>query len=244
MTVRENPRHRLFLCAARALAAGLILAGLAACGAASQDAAATLSARTLGALITEMAALEPSPSPTAKSLPGGAPTATIGPSPSPATPSAIATVELASPTPRIVRATFPGPTPTLDSTSLLTRTLADRCNAAFFVGYVPPVLAHSEVKAGEAFDLTWVVRNTGTCTWYPGYLLYWHSGARFEGPDYINFPEIVPPNHNLFLTLHLVAPDAPGTYYSRWYMRDPELTQFGIGPEYGDPLMIWITAVA
>jgi hypothetical protein len=237
MIFRKTDRHTFLL---RVSAAGAILTGLAACGISAPGASSTHAAQTLGGLITEMAAQDPSPSPTAKALPENALTATIGPTPSPATPSSIPTVELSSPTPRILRATYSGPTPTIDGTSLLTRTLAPRCSAAFFVGYAPPV---SEVKVGESFVLTWVVRNMGTCTWYPGYMLYWHSGAHFEGPDYVNFPEIVPPNHNMFLSLMLVAPNQTGSYYSRWYMRDPYFEQFGIGPEYSDPLMIRITAV-
>jgi hypothetical protein len=238
----RSGNFRRFSPAIRLLAAGGFLAA-AACGAISPGAESTHSAQTLGAMITEMAAQAPSSSPTSYAPPADLPTATTGPTPSPVTPSAIPTVELSSPTPRILRATFSGSTPTVDGTSLLTRTLTNRCSAAFFVGYVPPVLENSEVKAGSTFVLTWVLRNVGTCTWYPGYMLYWHSGAHFEGPDYIDFPEIVPPNKNMFLTLTLVAPSEPGKYYSRWYMRDPEFNQFGIGTEYSDPLMIRIVAV-
>jgi hypothetical protein len=235
---------RTFACAFRLLAAGGVLSCLAAaCGSGDTDNQATLSARSVAAMITEMAASTPSPSPTANTLPEDAPTATTGPVLTPVTPTAIATVELASPTPKVVRATFSGPTPTFDGTSLLTRTLASRCSAAFFVGDVAPIFENTEVKADSTFVKTWVVRNVGTCTWYPGYLLYWHSGARMEGPDYINFPEIVPPNRNMFLTLTLVAPREPGKYYSRWYMRDPEMNQFGIGANFDEPLMIRIIAV-
>jgi hypothetical protein len=227
----------------RRLAAGGLSVLLCAACAAAPGAEATRSARSVAALITEMAARAPSPTPTSYA-PADAPTATIGPTPSPVTPTAIPTVELASPTPKVVRATFSGPTPTTDAASLLTRTLTGRCSAAFFVGYAPPVFLDSEVKVESSFVVTWVIRNVGTCTWYPGYFLHWHSGAHFEGPDYIDFPEIVPPNQNLLLSLTLTAPREPGKYYSRWYLRDPEMAQFGIGENFDQPLMIRITAVA
>lgn len=239
---KKNGSHPISI-AVRLSAAGISAVFAAAC-AAAPGGEATHSAQTVGALITEMAAQAPSPSPTSYAPPADLPTATTGPTPSPVTPTDIPTVELASPTPKFVRATFSGPTPTVDPASLLTRTLSSRCSAAFFVGYAPPTFENTQVKVNSPFELTWVVRNVGTCTWYPGYMLYWHSGAHFEGPDYINFREIVPPNQNLLITLQLVAPSEPGRYYSRWYMRDPEFTQFGIGENYSDPLMIRIVAVA
>jgi len=243
------PRHVLLILRAarsiRRLAATGILAVLAAsCAALAPGASATHSAQTLGVLITQMAAQKeaaPSPSPTSYAPPADAPTASTGPT---VTPTVIATVLFITPSPRFRRATYSGSTPTTNGTSLLTRTLASRCNAAFFVGDVAPIFENSEVKAGATFVKTWVVRNVGTCTWYPSYMLYWHSGAHMEGPDYIDILEIIPPNKNLFVSLTLVAPQEPGKYYSRWYFRDPEFTQFGIGPNYSDPLMVRITVVA
>jgi hypothetical protein len=235
--------------AIRLLAAAGVLAGIiTACSAAGGPSAETTrSAQTLAMMITELARQQPSPSPTSLALPEDAPIATSGPTattgPS-VTPTAIATVEFATNTPRVRRATYSGSTPTTNATSLLTRTLTGRCNAAYFVGDAAPIFENTEVKAGSTFVKTWVIRNVGTCTWYPSYLLYWHSGARMESPAYIDFPEVVAPNNNLFLSVTLVAPDDPGKYYQRWYIRDPNYTQFGIGPGYDEPLMVRIVAVA
>ncbi|MGB7539440.1 MAG: NBR1-Ig-like domain-containing protein [Anaerolineales bacterium] len=220
-----------------------VLAGIAtACAAADNSGAeATHSAQTIARMITDVAFQKTSaPSPTAYAQPGSAATATTGPT---LTPAEIATVELSTPVPGLGRSTYSGSTPTTDGTSLLTRTLNPRCNAAFFVGDVAPILENSEVKAGATFVKTWVIRNTGTCTWYPSYFIYWHSGARMEAPAYVDFPEVVPPNQNLFLSVTLVAPEEPGKYYQRWYIRDPEYVQFGIGPNFTDPLMVRIVAV-
>jgi hypothetical protein len=229
----------------------LVIAGtfawvLSSCSSPATDtlsAASTHSAQTLAMLITQMGApttagVTASPSP--RAVASVTPTRSAVPSGSP---SVIPTVALTSPTRHPQRATYPGPTPTVNPTSLLTATLTTRCNAAYFVGDVGPIFENSEVKIGSTFVKTWVIRNIGTCTWYPSYMLYWHSGARMEGPATIDFPEITPPNKNLFLTVTLVAPSKPGNYFQRWYIRDPEFNQFGIGPEFSDPLMVRINAV-
>jgi hypothetical protein len=195
-------------------------------------------------LITQMAvSTEPglTPSPTFYATPRAVPSKTAVPT---GTLGDIPTVQLSTPTRHPIRATYPGATPTTNGTSLLTQTLTDRCNAAFFVGSVPPILDDSEVKAGSTFVKTWVIRNAGTCTWFPSYFVYYYSGAHMEGPDYLDFPEIIPPNKNLFLSLTLVAPRQPGKFTGRWYLRDPDFNQFGIGPQYSDPLLVKITVVA
>jgi hypothetical protein len=233
----------------------LAMAGVAAWAASScasaapgSSAASTHSAQTLIQLMTQMVVQkEPvvTRSPTANAPRGVTPSATALPSNTPGgTISVIPTVALISPTSHPLRATYPGATPTTNATSLLTQTLTDRCNAAYFVGSVPPILDNSEVKAGATFVKTWVIRNAGTCTWYPSYFLFYYSGAHMEGPDIVDFPEIIPPNKNLFLSLTLVAPRQPGKYTGRWYLRDPDFHQFGIGPEYSDPLLVKITVIA
>ena len=252
MLIKINHRSSIFARSARPvgrtsniirfLAAAGVLAGiLAACSAASGSSAeATRAAQTVAMMITGLAMQQPSPTPTAFAMPEGAPSATTGPT---VTPTAVATVAFPTNTPAVRRSTYNGSTPTTDATSLLTRTITTRCNAAFFEGYAPPVYENSEVAAGSTFTLTWVIRNVGTCTWYPSYLLYWHSGARMECPAYFFLSEVIAPNQTLFLSVTLKAPDDPGKYYQRWYFRDPADAQFGIGPNYDQPLMVRIVAV-
>jgi hypothetical protein len=222
-----------------------VFAGIAtACAAADNSGAeATHAAQTIARMITDVAFQKtsvPSASPTAYALPGTAATATTGPTSGPTpTPTEIATVILRTPKPVQGRSTYSGSTPTTDGTSLLTRTLNPRCNAAFFVG----ATGNSGVAAGSAFTLTLIIRNVGTCTWYPSYLIYWHSGARMETPAYIFFPEVTAPNQTLFLTVNLEAPEDPKTYYQRWYFRDPYDTQFGVGPNFDEWLVVYIEVV-
>jgi hypothetical protein len=217
------------------------------CGSAApigSSAASTHSAQTLAMLVKQMGVTtEPglTPSLTSPTTPKITPTRTGVPS---GTLSVIPTVRLTFPTAHPLRATYPGVTPTTNGTLLLTATITDRCNAAYFEGSAPPIYDGSEVKAGSTFVKTWVLRNVGTCTWYPSYFLFYYSGAHMEGPDIVDFPEIIPPNNNLLLSLTLVAPRQTGNYTGRWYLRDPEFHQFGIGPEFSDPLLVKITVVA
>ena len=227
----------------RLAVAGGIAWAVSSCGSSAPGAssASTHSAQTLAMLVTQMAVTtEPNlaSSPTSQSTPKVVPSNTAVPT---GTLSVIPTVRLTSPTAHPLRATYPGSTPTTDGASLLTATITDRCNAAYFEGSVPPVL--DDIKAGSTFVYTWVIRNIGTCTWYPSYFLFYYSGAHMEGPDIKDFPEIIPPNKNLFLSLTLVAPRQTGKYTGRWYLKDPEFHQFGIGPEYSDPLLVKITVV-
>jgi hypothetical protein len=239
---RHPGRRGPALPAIRLTAAACALAfTAAACSAAAGPGAEnTRSAQTVAAMITELALQQPSPTPTALALPNEAPTATTGPT---VTPTAIATAAFPTNTPRYQRATYSGSTPTTDAASLLTRTITSRCNAPFFTGYAPPIYENSQVAAGSTFTLTWIIRNAGTCTWYPSYLIYWHSGARMDCPSYIFLPEVTAPNQLLFLQVTLTAPDVPGKYYQRWYFRDPADVQFGIGPDFDQPLMVRIEAV-
>jgi hypothetical protein len=227
--------------AARLLAALLMLAGIAtACGVADNSGVeATHAAQTIARMITDVAFQKtsaPSPSPTAYTAPENAATATTGPV---LTPTEIATVELSTADPRLGRSTYSGSTPTTDPVSLQTRTLTHHENAAYFVG----ATGNSAVAAGSDFTLTLIIRNVGSNTWYPSYLVYWHSGARMGAPAYIFLPEVTAPNQTLFLAMNLKAPENPKTYYQRWYFRDPHDTQFGIGPNGDEWLVVYIEVV-
>jgi hypothetical protein len=142
------------------------------------------------------------------------------------------------------------PTPTLDRTSLLTRTLVGKCIDAFYVGDVGPVYDNSEVKAGAQFTKTWEVRNIGQCTWNRHFKLAFYYGQHMNGPHFIYFPEIVPPNKSTLLSVTLTAPDSAGIHTGKWYMQDDAGKRFGVctnrnacGAADDAPLMVKIKVV-
>jgi hypothetical protein len=209
---------------------------------------ATVAARTMQGILTQISdqisqSETLAPSPTATDTPAPAITDT---------PTIIATVPLSAPTDTLPAGITPlqptptGPTPTTDPNSLLTRTLVGKCVAAFYVGDIGPIQDNSEVKAGAKFTKTWDIRNIGLCTWNRSYqLFFFGTGTQHMfGPDSVNFPEIVPPNKNTWLSVNLVAPDSLGVHTGTWYLKDDQGNRFGVGPNGDEPLIVRIRVVA
>ncbi len=230
---------------------GVLAALFAACApsATPVDPAATVAAKTMEVILTEISdqilqsqTHAPTPTPTDTATP------TIT-----STPTIIATVDLKVTTPSgsetspagitPIKSSPTGPTPTTDPNSLLTRTLVGKCNAAFFVGDVGPIQDNTEVKANTPFTKTWAVRNIGFCTWDRRFQLFYFSGQHMNGPDSIDFPEIVAPNQTFWLSVNLVAPKSTGTHIGRWYLRDADGDRFGVGPDGDEPLIVRIKVI-
>jgi hypothetical protein len=124
----------------------------------------------------------------------------------------------------------PTPTPTRTSvTPTPTPTPVYPCtdNAAFEADVTVP--DGTEFAPGAAFNKTWRLRNTGTCTWDTRYQLVYVGGARLSAPDAVNVPRVVPPDDTLDITVPMVAPNRMGTYRGYWQMRNPDCGNlFGI----------------
>jgi hypothetical protein len=226
---------------------GILVVFFSACSPKAQptESPATVAARTMQAVLTQISdQIEQSQT--------MAPTSTSSETQTPAitdTFTVIPTVPLNGPTGTQpggitpVRPTFAGPTPTTDPNSLLTRTIVGKCPAAFYVGDVGPIQDNTQVKAGTQFTKTWDVRNIGNCTWNRTYRLVFYTGKHMFGPNAVNFPEIVPPNKDIFLSVTLTAPDSPGVHVGQWYMEDDTGYRFGVGPYGNAPLIVRIKVV-
>lgn len=72
----------------------------------------------------------------------------------------------------------------------------------------------THVKAGQSFDITWNLLNTGTTTWTTDYVLRFFSGTNFTKPGKTryNLRSEVTPNTVGACTVDAVAPKTPGTY--------------------------------
>jgi hypothetical protein len=217
----------------------ILAASLAACAPSSTptDPPETVAAKTMEVILTEIAGqiqLTQSMAPS--------PTSTITP-----TPTIIPTVDLGAETPiGITPLSTPGPpTPTTNPDLLKTRTITGKCNAAFFVDDIT-YEDFAEVKANMPFTKTWAIRNIGFCTWNRSYQLRYYGGAGSQhmgGSNYVNFPEIVPPNDDTWLSVDLFAPKSAGVHFGRWYLYDAEGDRFGVGVDGYDPLIVKITVV-
>ena len=155
-------------------------------------------AATVLAQVTQAAALAP----TATDVP--APTATKQPS---ATPTRATTPTLA------VTATLPVGTlgsGTGDVAQWVSQTVPD----------------DTIFTPGETFTMTWQLKNAGTTTWSPLYLLRFFSGNRFGAPDEILLDQEVLPGQTVSITLPMNAPTVAGIYRSDWVMATESRSNF------------------
>jgi hypothetical protein len=93
-------------------------------------------------------------------------------------------------------------------------------NAAYVADVTVP--DGTQFDKGAAFDKTWRLRNTGTCTWTTGYQLVFVGGSQLGAPSAVAVPHEVPPDATVDITVRMVAPNAVGTYRSNWQMRNPD----------------------
>jgi len=75
---------------------------------------------------------------------------------------------------------------------------------------------------GAAFDKTWRLRNTGTCTWNTRYQLVFVGGSQLSAPGAVNMPHDVTPGSTVDINVRMVAPQANGRYRSDWQMQNPD----------------------
>jgi hypothetical protein len=228
---------------------GILAVFFAACSPAAHptDSPATVAAKTMEVILTQISDQLSQSETMAPSL---TPSNTLAPTITD-TPTIIPTVQLSSasstgtlpPGVTPIQPTPTGPTPTIDPNSLLTRTLMGKCPAAFFVGDVGPIQDGSEVKAGTKFTKTWDVRNIGMCTWNRSYRLFFYTGKHMYGPNAVDFPEIVPPNKDTFLSVTLTAPDSAGIHTGQWYLQDDKGIRFGVGTDGDEPLIVKIEVI-
>ncbi len=89
----------------------------------------------------------------------------------------------------------------------------------------PPVL-----QPGQAFTKGWRVRNSGTCTWTPGYFLSYSHGnspASQMGGQPVAVAQPVAPNATYDFLVNLVAPTTPGVYQGFWQINNDKGVAFG-----------------
>jgi hypothetical protein len=155
-------------------------------------------ASTVLAQVTQAVALTPSTTPVPS------PTATLAPSSTPAQPTTTSNgtqATLASETPG---------TPTADLAEWVSQSVADGTVFA----------------PGEAFTITWRLKNAGTSTWTPAYLFRFYSGNAFGAPQEILLGREVAPGETVEISISMEAPTALGDYRSDWVMSNELRSNF------------------
>ncbi len=114
------------------------------------------------------------------------------------------------------------------NTPLPTPTAVTYCDWVSFVKDVT-VPDGSNFAPGETFTKTWRLKNRGTCTWTPDYMLVYTSGAQMGGTTAVRLPAYVAPGQTVDISVTLTAPDSSGKYVGYWMLRNSSGTLFGYG---------------
>jgi hypothetical protein len=87
----------------------------------------------------------------------------------------------------------------------------------------------TRLTAGETFTKTWRLKNRGTCTWTPDYMLVFVSGDPMGGTTAVRLSGNVSPGQTVDVSITLTAPDKRGHYTGYWMLRNPNGVLFGFG---------------
>ena len=82
---------------------------------------------------------------------------------------------------------------------------------------------------GDTFTKTWRLKNRGTCTWTPDYMLVFTSGDQLGSTTAIRLPGNVAPGQVVDVSVTLTAPAKGGHYVSYWMLRNTSGVLFGYG---------------
>ncbi len=132
-------------------------------------------------------------------------------SPAPTAPPTLAATLEPTPTPEPTEPTDtpePSPMPTVDTSNCT-------LGATFQADVTIP--DNTKVESGQPFTKTWRVRNTGTCTWGPGYSLAIVDGEQMGGSNVLDIPT-TDTGKEAEISVILIAPTEEGTYRGNWQM--------------------------
>jgi hypothetical protein len=124
---------------------------------------------------------------------------------------------------------LPTPEPTQTPTPRPTVTplpVEDECNN--YVSFVRDVNYpdDTEVAPGSLIVKKWEVKNTGTCSWGPGYVWRLIEDSGVDVPEEFNlYP--ARDGYTVPITLQIIAPEDPGTYVIEYIPYGPEGMSIG-----------------
>lgn len=98
----------------------------------------------------------------------------------------------------------------------------------------------SEVTVGQVFIKTWKIRNTGACSWGPGYQVIYGYGDKLEGKP-VALTSTIIPGQEVEVSVQFKAPAKAGEYKSWWRMANASASPFGFLPNgNGRYFSVWI----
>jgi hypothetical protein len=92
---------------------------------------------------------------------------------------------------------------------------------------------------GESFTKTWLLTNTGSCTWTSEFKLIFNRGDDMEATNSSFLDGQVLPGESVWLALDMIAPFQPGSHIGFWQLESASGTTFG--PAGADVFWVQIT---
>jgi hypothetical protein len=139
---------------------------------------------------------------------------------------------LATATPQPSETPTVSPTPTAQvtptaatTTAPTTSPLQNYCDNSVFSADIT-IPDNTVLAAGQAFEKTWAIQNTGSCTWTEAYSITFVSGELMNGSAR-NINQSVAPQQVANVSVKLNAPVKPGTYTGYWRLANSKGAQFG-----------------
>ena len=83
------------------------------------------------------------------------------------------------------------------------------------------------VNPGESFTKSWLLTNTGSCTWTEEYTLVFNRGDDMEAPNRTPLAGWVLPGESVWLSLEMIAPFQAGSHIGFWTLEAPDGRTFG-----------------
>ena len=120
--------------------------------------------------------------------------------------------------------------PTLDQSVAPTLPKAAAADKAEWVSNDP--LDNVLVETNAKFDITWLVKNTGTTTWTTKYLFRYFGGTIIMETKQFHFRDTVKPGDTGTFIADAIAPSKPGTYVTYWKLTND------LGQNFGDVSLI------
>ncbi len=132
-----------------------------------------------------------------------------------------------SPSPTLPAAATPLPINTLVFASPTTG-VAQGCDNAVFVNDVT-IPDGTVMSPGQTFTKTWLMQNTGTCTWDTTYSMAFVSGDAMSGAK-TPLTLSVPPGQQVKVSVNMVAPATLGDAKGYWRLMNANGVFFGDSP--------------
>jgi hypothetical protein len=82
------------------------------------------------------------------------------------------------------------------------------------------------IYPGESFTKTWLIKNTGTCTWNKSYAIAFVSGDAMSGKT-TTLAASTGPGEQLEVSVVMIAPSAAGNYTGYWKLQNATGSSFG-----------------